>query len=58
MATVKLRDGEVTLYTRADSKNWHVGIRLPGGGRKQESLNTRNKAVTNYTRLLIRFVEV
>jgi len=45
MATVKLRDGEVTLYTRADTKNWQVGFRLPGGGRKQESLGTRNKAV-------------
>jgi hypothetical protein len=45
MATVRLRDGEVTLYTRGDSKNWYAGFRLARGGRLQESLKTRNKAV-------------
>jgi hypothetical protein len=45
MATVRLRDGEVTLYTRGDSRNWYAGFRLARGGRLQESLKTRNKAV-------------
>ena len=45
MATVRLRDGEVTLYTRGDSKNWYAGSKLARGGRLQESLKTRNKAV-------------
>ena len=45
MATVRLRDGEVTLYTRGDSKNWYAGFRLARGGRLQESLKTRNKAM-------------
>ena len=44
MPTVKLRDGDVTLYTRGDSKNWYAGFRLPNGGRLQKSLKTRNKA--------------
>jgi hypothetical protein len=45
MATVRLRDGEVTLYTRGVSKNYYAGYSLRGGGRLQESLKTRNKAV-------------
>ncbi|HUQ34887.1 MAG TPA: hypothetical protein VM144_00770 [Aestuariivirga sp.] len=45
MATVRLRDGEVTLYTREDSKNWYANFRLARGGRLQESLKTRNKAI-------------
>ena len=45
MATVRLRDGEVSLYTRGDSKNYYAGYRLRGGGRLQESLKTKNKAV-------------
>lgn len=44
MATVRLRDGEVSLYTRGDSKNWYASFRKPGGGRLQESLKTQNKA--------------
>ena len=44
MATTRLRDGEVTLYTRGDSKNYYAGFRKRGGGRLQESLKTRNKA--------------
>jgi len=42
--TVKLRDGDITLYTRGDSANWYAGYRLPDGGRLQESLRTANKA--------------
>jgi hypothetical protein len=45
MATVRLRDGEVTLYTRGDGKNYYAGYRMRGGGRLQESLKTKNKAV-------------
>lgn len=44
MATVRLRDGEDSLYTRGDSKNWYASFRKPGGGRLQESLKTQNKA--------------
>ncbi len=33
MPTVKLRDGDITLYTRGDSANWYAGYRLPDGGR-------------------------
>ena len=44
MATVRLRYGEVTLYTRGDSKNWYANFHKPGGGRLQESLKTQNKA--------------
>jgi integrase len=44
MPTVKLRDGDITLYTRGDSANWYAGYRLADGGRLQESLKTRNKA--------------
>ena len=36
---------KVTLYTRADTKNWHVCFRLPDGGREQESPKTRNAAL-------------
>ena len=45
MPTVKLKDGEITLYTRDDSANWYAGFKMPGGGRLQESLKTKNKAV-------------
>ena len=45
MATVKLRDGEVTLYTRGDSANWYASYKIASGGRLQESLKTRNKAI-------------
>ena len=44
MATVKLRDGAITLYTRGDSANWYAGYKLQGGGRLQETLKTKNKA--------------
>ena len=43
MATVKLKNGEITLYQRPDSENWYAGFRLAQGGRKQESLRTSNK---------------
>jgi len=43
LPTVKLRDGDITLYTRGDSANWYAGFRLPDGGRLQESLKTRNR---------------
>lgn len=45
MAAVRPHDGEVTLYTRGDSRNWYAGFRLARGGRLQESLKTRNKSV-------------
>ena len=32
MTSMKLRDGDITLYHRADSKNWQADIRLPDGG--------------------------
>lgn len=41
---MKLRDGDITLYTRGDSTNWYAGYRLPDGGRLQKSLRTANKA--------------
>jgi hypothetical protein len=44
VATVKLRDGAITLYTRGDSANWYAGYKLQGGGRLQETLKTQNKA--------------
>ena len=44
MVTVRLRDGEVTLCMRGDSKNWYAGFRLARRGRLQESLKARNKA--------------
>ena len=43
MATVKLKNGEITLYQRPDSENWYAGFRMAQGGRKQESLRTSNK---------------
>ncbi len=51
MATVKLRDGEISLYTRGDSKNWYASFRKPGGGRLQESLKIQNKATAKETAL-------
>lgn len=51
MATVRLQDGEVSLYTRGDSKNWYASFRKPGGGRLQESLKTQNKATAKETAL-------
>ena len=57
VATVKLKDGEIRLYQRPDSENWYAGFRLPGGGRKQESLKTSNKqlaverAIERYTQI-------
>ena len=31
MTSIKLRDGDITLYHRRDSKNWQADIRLPDG---------------------------
>lgn len=45
MTGIKLRDGEVTLFHRADSKNWQVEIRLPEGGRQTASLRTANEEI-------------
>jgi hypothetical protein len=45
MTNIKLRDGEVTLYHRTDSKNWQVEIRLPDGGRQTASLRTANEQI-------------
>lgn len=45
MTNIKLRDGDVTLYHRTDSKNWQVEIRLPDGGRQTASLRTANEQV-------------
>jgi hypothetical protein len=42
MVQVKLRDGEVTVYTRPDSPSYWVGLHLPNGGRLQKSLRTNN----------------
>jgi integrase len=57
MPTVKLRDGDITLYTRGDSANWYAGFRLPDGGRLQESLKTRNKAEAK-ERAIARYDEI
>lgn len=57
MPTVKLRDGDITLYTRGDSANWYAGFRLPNGGRQQESLKTRNKAEAK-ERAIARYDEI
>lgn len=57
MPTVKLRDGDITLYTRGDSANWYAGFRLPDGGRLQESLKTRNKAEAR-ERAIARYDEI
>lgn len=57
MPTVKLRDGDITLYTRGDSANWYAGFRLPNGGRLQESLRTRNKAEAK-ERAIARYDEI
>jgi len=40
---MKLRDGDITLYHRRDSKNWQADIRLPDGGRHTLSLRTSNE---------------
>jgi hypothetical protein len=45
MTSVKLRDGDITLYHRRDSKNWQADIRLPDGGRHTLSLRTANEKV-------------
>ena len=45
MTSIKLRDGDVTLFHRPDSKNWQVEIRLPAGGRQTASLRTANEKV-------------
>jgi len=42
MVQIKLRDGEVTVYTRNDSPSYWVGIHMPDGGRLQQSLRTKN----------------
>jgi integrase len=42
MVQIKLRDGEVTIYTRPDSASYWVALHLPNGGRKQYSLRTKN----------------
>jgi hypothetical protein len=42
---IKLRDGDVTLYHRPDSKNWQVEIRLPDGGRHTGSLRSANEQI-------------
>ena len=43
MTSMKLRDGDITLYHRRDSKNWQADIRLPDGGRHTLSLRTANE---------------
>ena len=43
MTSIKLRDGDITLYHRRDSKNWQADIRLPDGGRHTLSLRTANE---------------
>ena len=45
MTSIKLRDGDVTLFHRPDSKNWQVEIRLPAGGRHTASLRTANEKI-------------
>ena len=45
MTNIKLRDGDVTLYHRTDSKNWQAEIRLPDGGRQTASLRTANEQI-------------
>ena len=57
MAPIKLKDGEITLYQRPDSENWYGGYRLPGGGRKQESLKTSNKELA-VERALERYTQI
>jgi hypothetical protein len=60
MPDIKLRDGEVTVYTRADSPSYWVGIHLPNGGRLQKSLRTkkvedaRERAIKLYDELVWR----
>ena len=45
MTSIKLRDGDITLYHRRDSKNWQADIRLPDGGRHTISPRTANEKV-------------
>ena len=50
MTSMKLRDGDITLHHRRDSKNWpadirQADIRLPDGGRHTLSLRTANEKV-------------
>jgi len=54
---VKLRDGDITLYTRGDSANWYAAFRLPDGGRLQQSLKTQGKAEAK-ERAIARYDEI
>jgi hypothetical protein len=53
MTGMKLRDGDITLYHRRDSKNWQADIRLPDGGRHTLSLRTANEKVAKDKVILI-----
>ena len=53
MTSIKLRDGDITLYHRRDSKNWQADIRLPDGGRHTISLRTANEKVAKDKVILI-----
>jgi hypothetical protein len=53
MTSIKLRDGDITLYHRRDSKNWQADIRLPDGGRHTLSLRTANEKVAKDKVILI-----
>jgi hypothetical protein len=43
MTSMKLRDGDITLYCCRDIKNWQSDIRLPDDGRHTLSLRTANE---------------
>jgi hypothetical protein len=53
MTNMKLRDGDITLYHRRDSKNWQADIRLPDGGRHTLSLRTANEKTAKDKVILI-----
>ena len=53
MTSMKLRDGDITLYHRRDSKNWQADIRLPDGGRHTLSLRTANEKTAKDKVILI-----
>ena len=53
MTGMKLRDGDITLYHRRDSKNWQADIRLPDGGRHTVSLRTANEKTAKDKVILI-----
>ena len=53
MTSIKLRDGDITLYHRRDSKNWQADIRLPDGGRHTLSLRTANEKLAKDKVILI-----